>query len=82
MVSSVKYYSFKDPELIKRQPFGFLVLAVVLLIIVAAEPAVMVFVIMLCYVLSGPIGFLVGLQRRLRLEKAMHKAHEEQTHPS
>ena len=24
MVSSVKYYSFKDPELIKRQPFGFL----------------------------------------------------------
>lgn len=78
MVSSVKYYSFKDPELIKRQPFGFLVLAVVLLIIVAAEPAVMVFVIMLCYVLSGPIGFLIGLPRRLRLEKAMHKGHEGQ----
>jgi CDP-diacylglycerol--serine O-phosphatidyltransferase len=82
MVSSVKYYSFKDPELIKRQPFGFLVLAVVLLIIVAAEPAVMVFVIMLSYVLSGPIGFLIGLPRRMRLERAMHKAHEEQTHSS
>ena len=77
MVSSVKYYSFKDPELIKRQPFGFLVLAVVLLIIVAAEPAIMVFIIMLCYVASGPIAFLFGLPRRWRMEKAVHKVHEE-----
>jgi CDP-diacylglycerol---serine O-phosphatidyltransferase len=38
-----------------------LVLAVVLLIIVAAEPAVMVFVIMLSYVLSGPIGLVTQL---------------------
>ena len=75
MVSSVKYYSFKDPELIKRQPFGFLVLAVVLLIIVATEPAVMMFVIMSCYIISGPIGFLFSLPRRLRLERAIHKVH-------
>jgi len=80
MVSSVKYYSFKDPELIKKQPFGFLVLAVVLLIIVAAEPAIMVFALMLCYVLSGPIGFLVTWPRRRRLEKAIHKGHEEFLH--
>jgi CDP-diacylglycerol---serine O-phosphatidyltransferase len=80
MVSSVKYYSFKDPELIKRQPFGFLVLAVVLLIIIAAEPAIMVFTLMLCYILSGPIGFLVSLPRRRRLEKAVHKGHEELQH--
>ena len=75
MVSSVKYYSFKDPELIKRQPFGFLVLAVVLLIIVATEPAIMLFVIMSCYVVSGPVGFLFSLPRRLRLERAIHKGH-------
>ena len=82
MVSSIKFYSFKDPELIKKQPFGFLVLAVVLLIIIAAEPAVMMFIIMLCYVLSGPIGLLVGWPRRRRLEKAIHKGHEEQQHYS
>jgi CDP-diacylglycerol---serine O-phosphatidyltransferase len=73
MVSSVKYYSFKDPELIKKQPFGFLVLAVLLLIIIAAEPAIMMFVLFVCYVLSGPITFLVTLPRRRRLEKAIHK---------
>jgi CDP-diacylglycerol--serine O-phosphatidyltransferase len=76
MVSSFRYYSFKDPELIKRQPFGFLVLAIVLLIVVAAAPVVMIFAIMLAYVLSGPAGFVLTWPRRRRLEKAVHKGHE------
>lgn len=76
MVSSFRYYSFKDPELIKRQPFGFLVLAIVLLIVVAAEPVVMVFSIMLIYVLSGPVAFVLTWPRRRRLERAVHKGHE------
>jgi CDP-diacylglycerol--serine O-phosphatidyltransferase len=76
MVSNVKYYSFKDPEMIKKQPFGFLVLLVLLLIVIAAEPAIMMFVLFCCYILSGPIAFLVSLPRRRRLEKAIHKGHE------
>lgn len=80
MVSSIRYYSFKDPELIKRQPFGFLVLAIVLLIVIAAEPAVMAFVIMLGYVLSGPLTALFTWPRRRRLEQAVHKGHEEMSH--
>jgi len=77
MVSNVKYYSFKDPEVIKKQPFGFLVLAVLLLIIIAAEPAIMIFALLCCYILSGPVGFIVTWPRRRRLEKAFHKGHEE-----
>jgi len=76
MVSNVKYYSFKDPEVIKKQPFGFLVLAVLLLIIIAAEPAIMIFALLCCYILSGPIGFIITWPRRRRLEKAFHKGHE------
>jgi len=76
MVSSFRYYSFKDPELIKRQPFGFLVLAIVLLIVVATAPVVMVFSIMLVYVLSGPTAFVLTWPRRRRLEKAVHKGRE------
>jgi len=45
------------------------------LIIVAAEPAIMVFVLMLCYVLSGPLTALITWPRRRRLEKAIHKGH-------
>ncbi len=80
MVSGFKYYSFKDPALIKRQPFGFLMLAVVLLIVVAAEPVIMTFSIMLCYVLSGPIAFLFTWPRRRKLEMAVHKGHESTNH--
>ncbi len=76
MVSNFRYYSFKDPALIRRQPFGFLLLAVVLLIIIAAEPVVMIFSIMLIYVLSGPVTFFISWPRRRRLEKAVHKRHE------
>jgi len=76
MVSNFRYYSFKDPAFIKRQPFGFLLLAVILLIVVVAEPVVMIFGIMLCYVLSGPLGFVLTWPRRRRLEKAMRKGHE------
>ncbi|MEI6306490.1 MAG: CDP-diacylglycerol--serine O-phosphatidyltransferase [Deltaproteobacteria bacterium] len=76
MVSSFRYYSFKDPELIKRQPFGFLVFVVVLLIIVAAAPVVMIFTIMLIYALSGPLAFVLTWPRRRRLERAVHKGHE------
>ncbi len=81
MVSNIKYYSFKDPELIKRQPFGFLVLAVVLLIVIAAEPVVMLFVLFICYIMSGPAGYVMTLPRRRRLEKAVHKRHGTQVPP-
>jgi CDP-diacylglycerol--serine O-phosphatidyltransferase len=79
MVSNIKYYSFKDPEMIKKQPFGFLVLLVLLIIVIAAEPAIMMFILFCCYILSGPITFLVSLPRRRRLEKAIHKGHESVT---
>ena len=77
MVSNVRYYSFKDPSLIKRQPFAFLVLAVLLLIVIAAEPVIMLFTIFICYILSGPVGFVMTWPRRRRLEKALHKGHAE-----
>jgi CDP-diacylglycerol--serine O-phosphatidyltransferase len=73
MVSNFRYYSFKDPELIKRQPFAFLVLAILLLIIIAAEPVVMLFVIFICYTFSGPIGYIMTFPRRRRLKKALHR---------
>lgn len=66
MVSNFSYYSFKDPELVKRQPFGFLVGAILLLIVIVAEPQVMFFAIFLAYTFSGPLGFLLSKMRRKR----------------
>ena len=79
MVSNFRYYSFKDPELIKRQPFFFLVAAVLLLTIIAAMPVQMLFILFIGYIFSGPIGFILTWPRRRRLEKAVHKGHEAHT---
>ncbi len=64
MVSNFPYYAFKDPELVKRQPFGFLVLAIVLLIVVVAQPEIMLFVFFSAYVLSAPLDSLIRWVRR------------------
>jgi CDP-diacylglycerol--serine O-phosphatidyltransferase len=64
MVSNVSYNSFKDPELVKRQPFGFLVLAIFLVIVIVARPEIMLFILALSYMISGPLGFLFKPFRR------------------
>ena len=54
MVSNHSYHSFKDPELVKRQPFSFLVLAIILIIVIVAQPEIMLFSMASFYVVSGP----------------------------
>jgi CDP-diacylglycerol--serine O-phosphatidyltransferase len=68
MVSTVKYNSFKDLESFRRRPFNTLVVFVFLALLLAAEPQVMIFACTTTYVVSGPIGELVGLIRRRRLK--------------
>jgi CDP-diacylglycerol--serine O-phosphatidyltransferase len=53
MVSTFKYYSFKKPELFREMNFNVLVAAVLILILIAYEPAIVFFVLGLCYVISG-----------------------------
>ncbi len=59
MVSNHSFHSFKDPELVKRQPFSFLVLAIIFIIVIVAQPEIMLFSIASIYVASGPVGTLV-----------------------
>ena len=64
MVSNFRYYSFKDPELVKRQPFSFLVLAIFFIIIIVAQPEIVLFLLFFVYMASGPLASLVRLVRR------------------
>lgn len=65
MVSNIPYQSFKDMEVVRRKPFQTLVLSVLLLVVILANPPVTLFLLSLVYVLSGP----VGLFRRLLLRR-------------
>lgn len=55
MVSTHGYLSFKHPETTKAKTFHALVAMVLLVMVVATEPQVTLFGIMLSYVLSGPL---------------------------
>lgn len=54
MVSGIRYQSFKDMEVVKQKPFQSLVLCVLLLVVVLANPPVTLFLLSLAYVISGP----------------------------
>ncbi|MCD6184339.1 MAG: CDP-diacylglycerol--serine O-phosphatidyltransferase [Deltaproteobacteria bacterium] len=58
MVSTIKYNSFKKPELFRKMKFNVLVGAVMIFIFIAAEPSIALFVMGLTYVISGPLGAL------------------------
>ncbi|PLX80314.1 MAG: CDP-diacylglycerol--serine O-phosphatidyltransferase [Desulfuromonas sp.] len=58
MVSNIRYYSFKDPELFKRQPFSILMGTIIGLIVVILRPELMLFTLALFYVGSGPVSRL------------------------
>lgn len=78
MISNVKYYSFKEFNLTKRMPFRFLVALVFLLVVIASEPVVMLFLLALGYVLSGPVTLVLGKRKLLvRSGHRHHKAEEK-----
>lgn len=72
MVSSIPYFSFKEIELRRRKPFSALVAVILMLIVVAYKPKVMLFLILLVYISSGPVIYLRRLhKRRSKVEDAV-----------
>jgi CDP-diacylglycerol--serine O-phosphatidyltransferase len=65
MVSSIKYYSFKDLNYFSRKPFMSFVLIVLILVIIVAEPQIMLFTFAFGYSLSGPAWAIFRMTRRL-----------------
>ncbi|MBU0651630.1 MAG: CDP-diacylglycerol--serine O-phosphatidyltransferase, partial [Proteobacteria bacterium] len=74
MVSSIKYYSFKDLNFFSRKPFMSFVVIVLVLVIVVANPEIMLFTFAFGYSLSGPAWALFKLGRRLLVEFRARKS--------
>lgn len=64
MISNIKYLSLKDPELFKRQPFIILVGSIAVLVIVVAKPEVMLFLIGMAYMVSGPAIYFIDWRKK------------------
>ena len=69
MVSNLKFFSFKETELYRRQPFGIFLGGIVLLILVIAEPQIMLFGGFFLYACSGPLRWLFVRGRRVYAQR-------------
>jgi len=66
MVSNFRYFSFKESELLRRQPFWSLVAVVVTLALFIALPQVMLFLTFSLYAVSGPARWAYVALKRMR----------------
>jgi len=55
MVSTFRYWSFKEVDFARRRPFGTIVVVVLGVLIIATHPQFFLFVLFGLYVLSGPV---------------------------
>ncbi len=78
MVSNLKFFSFKKPELFRRHPFQTLVGLVLIFVVVAMEPYIMGFLLAAFYVASGSIS-TYHYYRRLKIQGS---AEEEKPLPT
>ncbi len=81
MVSTHRYLSFKKPKTEKARPFRMLVFTIILFIMIAAEPEVMLFLLFLIYMLSGPVMALGQRIKRPKKTDALKKEQAEDNVP-
>lgn len=80
MVSTIRYNSFKKPELFHQMNFNVLVGAILILIFIAAQPSIALFVLGSIYVSSGP---LMALRHRREADASAQEANDaEMEEPS
>lgn len=78
MVSNVRYYSFKTLNLRDRVPFVAILAIVLILVLISANPPVVLFSVFFAYALSGPILTLIQLRKRRAERQQAHKQTESE----
>lgn len=70
MVSNILYRSFKDLDMRGRVPFAAILLVVLIFVVIALDPATVLFSGFLLYALSGPVRALVRGKPKRNSERA------------
>ncbi|HBI14372.1 MAG TPA: CDP-diacylglycerol--serine O-phosphatidyltransferase [Desulfobulbaceae bacterium] len=73
MVSNHRYLSFKHMHITRAKAFQLMVFLLLLLILLATEPPITLFVVAVSYILSGPVLALYALVTRERQKLASDK---------
>ena len=78
MVSNIRYHSFKELDFRGKVPFFSLVVIMLVFAIILWQPPAIMFIVFLCYAVSGPVLTLTSLrQRRMERQKVTKSEPEE-----
>jgi CDP-diacylglycerol--serine O-phosphatidyltransferase len=69
MVSSIRYFSFKELNLAKRKPFSIFIFVILSMIVIAYQPIIVLFGFTLVYVYSGPVNMVIAWQKKRALKR-------------
>lgn len=75
MVSNFKYNSFKEVDLHGKVPFVALLIVMLIFVVVATEPALVLFIVFALYALAGPINTFRSVDK-VRLEHVIGDSDE------
>ncbi len=75
MISTLRYYSFKDIEFARYRPYRMAVLLVLVLVLIMSHPFFILWCLSMIYISSGPVYLTFYLLRR-RSRQNMQKADE------
>jgi CDP-diacylglycerol---serine O-phosphatidyltransferase len=76
MVSNFKYNSFKELNLHGKVPFVALLIVMLVFVVVATEPALVLFIVFVLYALAGPINTFRSVDK-VRLEHVVGDSEDE-----
>ncbi len=82
MVSNLRFSSFKAIDLKGKVPFVTLLVFVLIIVVVTLSPAIILFLAVLLYMISGPVMTLIKLQKtkknrqKLRTKGKLHSSEE------
>lgn len=77
MVSNIRYYSFKKYSVFKKFSFNILVACILLLVFIAWEPPIALFILALLYTLSGPLALCWRIRKRTPDNKSVETQEKE-----
>ena len=69
MVSNIRYFSFKELDLARRQPFSIFMFIILSMIVIVLEPVIVLFGFVLAYICSGPVNMILGWRKKRALKK-------------
>ena len=58
MISTIRYRSFKDIKIKSQAGFGYLLIAIMVVMVISMEPETLLFPVGFAYLLSGPLGLV------------------------